>query len=90
MGASIPLCGILIFVSMSNTCVLRSPLPLPEPLRRRSDPLLTGYSFLISGLTPDWIGNNISFEGCDGNGCTRLDIPAVGYIGEAPGSGAWA
>jgi hypothetical protein len=38
------------------------------------------------GLSIDWWGNSVVGEGCDG-GCPLLDIPDVGYFGDAPGSG---
>ncbi|KAL7416350.1 OPT-domain-containing protein [Mrakia frigida] len=42
-----------------------------------------------TGLQPVWWGNSISYDGCDASGCRRLEIPESGFVGEAPGSGAW-
>ena len=42
-----------------------------------------------SGLEPVWWGNTVSFAGCDADGCRRIEVPEVGYIGEAPNTGAW-
>ena len=38
------------------------------------------------GLSIDWWGNTVSYEGCEGSACTRLPIPQQGYFGPAPGS----
>jgi hypothetical protein len=38
------------------------------------------------GLKIDWWGNNVVGAGCDG-GCPLLEIPEIGYFGDAPGSG---
>ncbi|KAJ7488401.1 OPT-domain-containing protein [Mycena latifolia] len=32
-----------------------------------------------------WSGNTRPFEGCDGNGCTRLTVPDGGFFGPGPG-----
>ncbi|KAL7416455.1 OPT-domain-containing protein [Mrakia frigida] len=42
------------------------------------------------GWAPDWWGNDISYEGCDGKSCTRFEIPDIGYIGQAPSTGGWS
>ena len=38
------------------------------------------------GLAIDWWGNSVVGAGCDG-GCPLLEIPEIGYFGDAPGSG---
>lgn len=38
------------------------------------------------GLSIDWWGNNVVGEGCD-KGCPLLEVPEIGYFGDAPGSG---
>lgn len=40
------------------------------------------------GYSIEWWGNDVVGLGCEGlGGCPRLDIPEVGYFGDAPGSG---
>ena len=38
------------------------------------------------GLSINWWGNSVSYEGCEGTACVRMVIPEVGYFGQAPGS----
>ena len=38
------------------------------------------------GFSIDWWGNTVVGQGCDG-GCPLIEIPEIGYFGDAPGSG---
>ncbi|ORY23933.1 OPT oligopeptide transporter protein-domain-containing protein [Naematelia encephala] len=40
----------------------------------------------IPGIEIDWWGNNVSYEGCEGSACVRLEVPEVGYFGPPPGT----
>ena len=41
------------------------------------------------GLSIDWWGNNVSYEGCEGSACTRFPIPDQGYFGPTPGTNSF-
>ncbi|MBW0473692.1 hypothetical protein O181_013407 [Austropuccinia psidii MF-1] len=46
--------------------------------------LIWFFAILYKGWEPDWWGNSVSEDGCDGQGCPRLTIPSEGF-GPAPG-----
>jgi hypothetical protein len=43
----------------------------------------------VGGLSIDWWGNSVSYEGCEGSACTRFPIPESGYFGPAPGTNSF-